>query len=356
VVDVLGAAATHVELLTHNPLNAVTGGIWRVEAGDRRAVCKVLTDGTRHEGPHWWAASTDPTHWNWWRREADVYAEDLARWLRPHGVDAPHLRHLDDRGDGVIVLWLDWEDGASGADLGIDGLAAFARALGRAQAHLSDDGDAAEVRQRTPWLSQGFLRNYSESKPDVGPLLADDSVWANPLVAEHLGHLREDLTHLHRQRDELFAVAGRCPRTLCHLDVWPANVTRRPDGCHVLFDWSFTGDGALGEDIANLIPDSVFDLLYPADRLGDLAEAVESAYIAGVRSAGWRGDDRWIRLGIRAAAVKYHWLVGSLLRDVSDGPRKVYGGRLVPAEELYHARATGLALLCRWADEARALA
>jgi hypothetical protein len=65
---------------------------------------------------------------------------------------------------------------------------------------------------------------------------------------------------------------------------------------------------------------------------------------------------RWIKLGIRSAAVKYHWLVGSLLRNVDDQPRRVYGGRLVPAEDLYRARAAGLALLCRWADEARDLA
>jgi hypothetical protein len=163
------------------------------------------------------------------------------------------------------------------------------------------------------------------------------------------------LRRLHHERHELFALAAACPRTLCHLDVWPANLLRRPDGGFVLVDWAFCGDGALGEDVANLIPDAVFDLLYPVEALDEIAARVEAAYLAGLRAGGWDGDERWVALGIRAAAAKYHWLVERLLRD-PDAEAQVYGGRIVPADDLYAARAAGLALLCRWADEARALA
>ena len=109
------------------------------------------------------------------------------------------------------------------------------------------------------------------------------------------------LTRLHRERHDFYDLAEACPRTLCHLDVWPANLIQRDDGTFVLFDWSFCGDGALGEDVANLIPDAVFDLLVPASMLDDLAPAVEEAYLAGVGESGWDGDERWIRLGLRAA-------------------------------------------------------
>jgi hypothetical protein len=54
--------------------------------------------------------------------------------------------------------------------------------------------------------------------------------------------------------------------------------------------------------------------------------------------------------------VKYHWLPDVLLRDPGDGPAKVYGGRHVDRDELFAARAAGLRLLCRWAEEAEALA
>ena len=51
----------------------------------------------------------------------------------------------------------------------------------------------------------------------------------------------------------------RLPRAVCHLDVWPNNIIRRAAGEIVLVDWAFAGDGALGEDIGNLVPDCVFD-------------------------------------------------------------------------------------------------
>lgn len=390
VAEVLGGPPERAELLTHNPYNAVTGGIWRVAANGNVAVCKVLTDGRDHDGPDWWTASPDPTHWNYWRREADVYIQDLAQWFRPDGIDAPRLLAVPCPGsgaqapvaghrteDGTVVLWLAWEDGTPGPQLGIDGLAAFVEALGRTQGRLADGGPDAAVRAATPWLSRGFLADYADSKPVDEARLADDRAWAAPRVAHHLGRWRDDLRRLHHDRGRFYAMAARCPRTLCHLDVWPANLARRHDGTFVLFDWAFCGDGALGEDIANLIPDAIFDLLYPTEDLEDITHAVEAAYLVGLREGGWDGDERWVRLGMRAAAAKYHWLVGSLLPDPDadtgggssggdnrdsdndggdDDQRQVYGGRMVPAEDLYATRAAGLGLLCRWADEARALA
>lgn len=41
--------------------NGVTGGVWRVTAGDRPVVLKVLTRGRGTGGS--WDASDDPRHW-----------------------------------------------------------------------------------------------------------------------------------------------------------------------------------------------------------------------------------------------------------------------------------------------------
>ena len=104
VAAVLGRPPDQAQLLTHNPMNAVTGGIWRVTAGDATAVCKVVTDGSGADAPAHWEASTDPHHFNYWRREIEWYGNDGAARYRPEGVDAPRLLHLDDRGS-VGVLW-----------------------------------------------------------------------------------------------------------------------------------------------------------------------------------------------------------------------------------------------------------
>ncbi|MGY4769888.1 hypothetical protein ACXC9Q_23470 (plasmid) [Kribbella sp. CWNU-51] len=54
---------------------------------------------------------------------------------------------------------------------------------------------------------------------------------------------------------------------------------QRPTGELALFDWAFTGDGALGEDVGNHIPDAVFDLFWPAERLPELAETCIANYL-----------------------------------------------------------------------------
>jgi hypothetical protein len=344
-------APFHATLLAHNPLNAVTGGIWRVRGPHGSVIVKVLTDGRHHDGPHWWAASLEDRHWNSWRREVLAYRTGLAGRFALDGVAAPELRALDERADGTAVLWLEDVGGRTGDALTVDDLVELAGRLGRAQGRLAVQGGWDE-----PWLSTGYLREYSASKPTDDALLADDEAWAQPLVAHHLGPLRPGLVMLRSRRNDLVDLAARCPTTLCHLDLWPANVVRRPSGDFALLDWAFSGAGALGEDIANLVPDSVFDLFLPAASIEALARGAEEAYVAGVRSGGWTGDERWVRLGMRAASAKYHWMVDRLLEGDQGATRAVYGGRTVPAGEFYAARAGALAVLCRWADEAFALA
>jgi hypothetical protein len=125
----------------------------------------------------------------------------------------------------------------------------------------------------------------------------------------------------------------------------------------VLLDWAFVGDGALGEDVGNLIPDSVFDLLLPHDLLDDLDAALTRAYLDGLRDAGWEGDERAVRLGICASAVKYDWLTVHCLEHAGAEQQPGYGHHgTVDADARYAARAAGLRLCARWVQEADELA
>jgi hypothetical protein len=235
--------------LTHNRLNGVTADIWR--QGD--VVHKVLT--RRREVPAHWAASEDMRHWNYWKREAQVYESGLPGRL---GLGAPRL-------------------------------------LGAAELPPGD----IEIR------------------------------------LEHV---------------------ERLPRTVCHLDVWPNNLIGRPNGEIVLLDWAFAGDGALGEDIGNLVPDSVFDLLFPHELLDELDARLTSGYVRGLRDAGWSGDERLVRLGICASAVKYDWLTVHCLEQAGADEQLDYGhGSTVEVAARYAARAAGLALCARWTREAEDL-
>jgi hypothetical protein len=336
------------EQLRHNPENEVTAGIWRFRRVDgATAVCKVLAPpGSRGVPPHW-AASSKPQHWNFWRREALAYEHRLVDAWRDRRLDMPALLERVARKDGSIELWLEDVAGEPGTAWPIERYVAFAGALGAGQGCA-----AAAERPGLEWLSRGFLRGYAGSKPIDERLWDDEEAWAHPLVAPHLAPLREQLWRLHAERDRLYGLIESLPRTLCHLDVWTVNLVARPDGRFVLLDWSFAGDGALGEDAGNLILDAVFDHFVPGERIEELDRGVTDAYLAGVASS-WNGDPSLIRLAVCASAVKYHWLGPWMVRVASDEQRD-YGGRpTADADEKYRQRALGLAHVCRWAETTR---
>ena len=306
-------------MLTHNPLNGVTAGVWR----EGETVRKVLT--RRRDAPAHWAASEDPRHWNYWRREALVYESGLPERL---GLGAPRLLDLSETPDGDLALQLEHVDGRHGAALTLDDLEAAALALGRAQGRpdLPDE----------PWLSRSFLRTHSGTRPADWALLHDDAAWAQPRIREHFPpDLRAGLVRLRERREWLLSLIGRLPRTVAHLDVWANNLIRRRSGEIVLLDWAFTGDGALGEDVGNLILNSVPEPDTP----------LPGAYLRGLRDAGSSVDERIVRLGVCASAVKYDWLAVYCLAHAGAAEHFDYAGA-----------AAALALCVRWADEAEKLA
>ncbi|MET7730461.1 aminoglycoside phosphotransferase [Streptomyces sp. NPDC005402] len=349
VVEVLGPGTglAFASSLTHNPGNGVTGGVWSITSGERRAVLKVLTRTKDVTGP--WAASDDPRHWNYWRREADVYTSGLARAWQPYGIRAPRLIACVERADGDVALWLERVEGKPAERWSIDAHVRHAHRLGAAQ------GAVGALDE--PWLSRRFLREYIGGKTVGLELLDDDEAWRQPLVRDHFpAELRRDMVRLHHDREWFLQIMESLPRAFSHLDQWPANV--RADGRgSVLLDWAFAGDGALGEDLGNYLPDSVFDLFLPAARLPRYAAAAYHAYLEGLRAGGWRGDDRLVRLGVCASAVKYDWLTALMLARAGEERQLDYGGgREVSAQRRYRERGLALTFLAEWAEEARELA
>ena len=337
--------ASRREVLRHNPLNAVTAAVERV--GDARGGTLVRKELRAPAGPpdHPWAASEDPRHWNYWRREADVYRDpDLRRSLHDTGLDLPGAT-VTER-DGGAVLWLEDVTGRPGTAFTLDDHVAVATGLGRWQ---------AQGPLRARWASAGFLREYSASKQVPWHLLDDDAAWDRPLVRDTWpAGLRDGWRRLLAHRAELLTLMERLPRTRCHLDVWVSNEIRRPTGEVVLLDWAFAGDGAVGEDVGNHVPDAVFDLFWPAERIGELDVACFAAYLTGLREGGWRGARREVRLGVVASCVKYAWLLPLMLEQAGRDAHHAYHQ---PADSgsLFHQRGLALAHLVAWCDEALAL-
>ena len=178
----------------------------------------------------------------------------------------------------------------------------------------------------------------------IWELLDDDRAWDQPVVADNFSPaLRSAANELHAQRDRLYSVLESLPRTLCHLDFWTKNLIATDDGV-VLLDWAFVGDGALGEDIGNLVPDAAFDFFVEPDQLPQLRAATLDAYVGGLRDAGWHGDPRIIELAMAASAVKYDWLTPLMLERASATEQKRYGGKPVTDSDEFFAK-RGAALL-----------
>ena len=327
--------------LLGNPNCGWIRGIWREDGHVR----KVLVPG-KPDAPAHWAASHDPRAWSYWRREELVYTTGLPARL---GLDAPALLGVERHGDEVHLLLEDVQ-GRTGAGLRFEELVEAARMLGHAQGAMP----AGE-----PWLSRGFLRDYPASKPANWPLLADDAAWEHPLVREHLAPaVRDEALRERREHEALLASHGASRAPSATSTSGRTTSSCRPDGRIAFVDWSFCGEGALGEDVGNLVPDSVFDRLFPHERLDELDEAATAAYLEGLRDAGFEGDERLVRLGIcLGGLLKYGWLVPLTLQDATSGAFRDYGsGSGVEAHAFMAARGAGLDLVARWAVEARELA
>jgi len=326
--------------LRHNLGNGVTAGIWRVAGPSGTAVLKVTTPHGDPAGP--WAAGRSPGHWNYWRREALAYRTGLAAGAyAPAGVRAPRLLDALERPDGSVALWLEDARGAPGTAWTVEELAGFARRLGVAQARWIGRPPGH------PWLSRRWLRAYVGSRPVAEPV-----AWDHPAaVAAWPAPLRAQLRQLWQRRADLLDAVERLPQTLCHLDVWPPNLVGDGEET-ILLDWAFVGSGAVGEDVGNLVPDSVADGLLDPGLLPELSEAVGESYRQGLARAGRPGPAGLVRRGIAAAgAAKYCWLAPTMLARLARGQR-VGSPSYDPAssdEEVLARRAGMFALLTAWA-------
>ena len=99
------------------------------------------------------------------------------------------------------------------------------------------------------------------------------------------------------------AVAKTAEQTLCHLDVWPANLIDQ-DGTSVMLDGSFTGHGAVGEAIANLIIDSCTDRLMEMALLPEIAVSATDGYLRGLPDGGWTGSSEAVRTTIAGCGAR----------------------------------------------------
>jgi hypothetical protein len=341
----IGALVSEPEPLRHGLGNAATGGVWRVRGANAGAILKIARPPHPERAHMSWPTSDDPSHWNYWRREVLGYQTGLAATAyQDAGIAVARMLDVIEREDESVELWLEEVGGAAGFAWQVPRLARFAYQLGVGQARWIG---------RVPhdaWLSRRWLAQYSAEGPSRSVRVTHD-MWDSPQAAVWPTAVRAGLARLWAERARVLAAAESFARTLCHLDVWPSNLVDA-HGTSVLLDWSFVGEGAIGEDVANLIVDSCADGLMDMALLPQIAHSCLESYIEGLRDGGWSGSADLVRSAVAAcAAAKYSWLGPAFLgRALREETRRTSYGQDDSAAAAVSRLGDLVALIVQWAD------
>ncbi len=331
----------------YDPVASATAGLWRV-AGDGWSVVLKLVHHGRDLHPNW-KSGADPDHWYYWKREVLAYRSGLPGSF-VGGLRGPRCLAIFERPDGMVALWLeDAGQGAPGTSWGLGSYGPAAHHIGHAQG-----APALERPLRTePWFSRDWLRSYLRQRDRDMELLADASAWSWPVVRDNLSRARARPMQKMRDDQSLFLDAlDSLPRTLCHFDLHPANLFAVDDET-VLIDWAFVGTGALGEDAAVLVADSVLDFHVEPEHFDDLFGIIRDGYLEGLRRAGWSGPAELVDLGMNATlGARYAWIGPAMLRAVVS-QRSVMNRR--PLEEAVRCWSQTIPFLLDHAEKGRLL-
>jgi len=243
-----------------HPLPGGTGtstvGVWRAAQGERPIVIKRLA----RPAPHDPAELSEPHHFAYWRREADVLSTGIVAATQGlRAVDAG----VEEDADGITITWEWVEDGAT------SGLF-VAMALGRFTGSLT---------ARPRFLSRDLLRDRMARVEHRGG-------W----VTLRRTAIADVADHLWQRRTTMLDRAAALPQVAQHGDATPANLHGRDGDRVVAIDWATLGVGHVGGDLGQFT-------LAAREEFEPLLEA----YLMGLAPDVATPDD--VALGARITAV-----------------------------------------------------
>ncbi|GAB2453090.1 hypothetical protein GCM10027062_37220 [Nocardioides hungaricus] len=234
-----------------------TVGVWRAVLGDQAVVVKRI--GAPAAGDP--AELSDPRHFAYWRRAADVVTAGLV--LDTPGLRAPRMGSVEEDAGGVTITE-EWVEDAATSGLFV------AHALGRfAGGRLAPQ----------PWLARNLLRDRMARVERHGG-------WRT-LARTTVADVAEVLW---ARRGELLARSDALVQVPTHGDAVPANLPGRDADDVVAIDWAMLGTGPVGSDLG-----------YYALAAREELEPLLDAYLMGLPDGLATRDE--VTLGARVTAV-----------------------------------------------------
>ena len=301
----------------HLRIHSVTGGVYRVRAGDESLVIKIVRHGVDATPDQLWQSGAEMSHRNYWKREWLAFDSGLLETL-PGRLKAPRALLTTERDDGDCWIWMQDVRGRTGASLRLEDYATIAYALGSTQGAFAS-GTVALPDQ--PWLSRHWLRGWVDLCAAFVEVTRDETRWADPRL-EPLRPERERTQALWQRRSELLTVAAEPPMTIGHWDFWPTNLYVGDAEVVTAIDWSQVGHGSVTHDLDQITLDPVWMRVRPNESLEVLEAVVLAAYTNGLSEGGYNISLRAVRRWYSAAAALRYAFLGGAQADVVADPER----------------------------------
>jgi hypothetical protein len=236
---------------------ASTVGVWRAVIDERAVAVKRIAA----PGPDDPAELSDPRHFAYWRRAADVVTSGIV--AATPGLRGPLDASVEEDVDGVTIV-SDWIEDAANSGL------FAAHAMGRFAG--ADLGDAR-------WLARAQLRDRMER-------VARRGGWTT-LARTTVADVADVLW---RRRERMLDTLDELTQVPQHGDPVPANLPGREGDEVVAIDWGMLGNGPVGADLG-------YYLLSAREEFEPLLEA----YLMGLPDGLATRDE--VAVGARISAV-----------------------------------------------------
>lgn len=245
--------------------------------------------------------SAYPAASDYWQREVLAYQSGVPTNL-PAGLAAPRCFAIENPTVDEFWLWLE--------DIGrVDASTWPLKRYGLAARHFGRWNGRYLTGHTLPpepwWRGPDVAERLALAEAGIAEL---PHLRHNPLFVDLLtGNRVERIQRLWAERATLLAGLARLPRTLCHRDAFARNLMSRTrvDGSEetVALDWGMAGHGMLGEEIVPLFNATLTFVAIPIEQIAELDRLIFTGYVAGLRDAGWQGDERLVRFGFTALAA-----------------------------------------------------